>query len=400
MTVYQPNHNANLLNTLPQMVPVVNYVVRDCQEADRVEYKVDYAPSKLFVKIANSIFTLKLKPRILEFYFLMAYMTSAYPNAELSIIKLKLLILNKTRINYSKNTINKYINELIELKLIKRVGKYYHVYGDSNNGSNNGSNNSNIDQDLSNNYIIKKKESNIKTEDKGNKYSAPKTEYKPFFVTIYNTDTKTCSMALELYLASKPYNFHRPALVCKELNISRSTYYKYLNDLLKKGIIKKHKVNHKINHYTNDYRQVLWNDYINVQDLIYMDKKFSYQDKNRARRLRQEQQGYKTPLIRIWFASSMRRVMKEYKINYIKAFDNYNPEDAYLIVKELEQQYSKPQYTMANKQLNAKIVVAAILNNFNWVKIVDRRHAKFKREQKREREKHCNSRYMEECFGL
>jgi hypothetical protein len=81
--------------------------------------------------------------------------------------------------------------------------------------------------------------------------------------------------------------------------------------------------------------------------------------------------------------------MEEYGINYIPAFDNYDPKDAFLIVQEL-----KAQYVKYGGNLNAAIVVRAVLDAYNWTKIVDRRHNKLKRDELKEARRMMNSRYM------
>ncbi len=70
----------------------------------------------------------------------------------------------------------------------------------------------------------------------------------------------------------------------------------------------------------------------------------------------------------------MVKVMKEYAINYIKAFDNYNPDDAYDIVLSIFKQHGR--------LISAGLLVRAILDGYNWINIVDRRHEEFKKLSK------------------
>jgi predicted transcriptional regulator len=220
-----------------------------------------------------------------------------------------------------------------------------------------------------------------------NYYYNPKGNWTPFYITIYNTNTKKGSMAVEMYLASKPYNLHHPDKVCHDLNISRKTYYTYLKDLISKGIVRKHKLTYKINHYTNDYRLVLWSDYESVMESRYESKNMNWKEMKEKRKQKQKP----VAKTRIWYQSPMARIMKDYGINYIKAFDNYNPNDAYLIVQELEQ-----QYRCSGGALNAAIIVRAILDAWNWTKIQDRIHAKRKRLEAKENSRRIDSRYYME----
>jgi hypothetical protein len=73
-----------------------------------------------------------------------------------------------------------------------------------------------------------------------------------------------------------------------------------------------------------------------------------------------------------WYTGKMGEYMKKYKINYIKQFNNYNVQDALDIILELERQNR-------NQNLSAKLVVKAILDAYNWDKIVARRHDEFKK---------------------
>jgi hypothetical protein len=205
---------------------------------------------------------------------------------------------------------------------------------------------------------------------------------------------------LEMYLAHTAYNFHHPNKVCDELNISRKTYYTYLNDLRSLSIVKRHKINFKTYLYINQYRITLWSEYQEV-----MEYRFDVQKEiwKQQKLLRQETRISKAKVgedytdvqfnraakSRYWFKSPMARVMKEYNINYIPAFDNYDSNDAYLIVQELEQQYAK-----AGGVLNASMIVRGILDAYNWTKIVDRRHHKRKREELKEDRRKLNSRYI------
>jgi hypothetical protein len=338
MPILENNHNANLLSTLPDNAPVVKFIERD-EDGVGVVYHQELAPEKLFVKIANTIFNYILKPRLLEFYCLFCYFVYAHSNTKLSNYKIIELIYHYTHFSMSKNTVGTYMNKLIELGLVIRFGQYYSIgYCDVG------------DIDC-------------------NQYLEPKGNYTNFFITAYNNNTKKGSMALEFYMASKFYKRHRPNKVTKDLNISPRTYYTYLKDIIKKQIVVRTRVNYQLFYYTNSYRQTLWEEYIEIKDARYYYKGYHWRE---AKKTKQP-----TAHSRLWFASPMARIMKEYKINYTKSFESFDPRDAYAICKELEDQYRS-----SSTKLNAAILVRGILDAYNWTKIQDRKHAKLKRTQR------------------
>jgi hypothetical protein len=337
MTPFQNNHNANLHSILPDSSPIVNFV--DREDGRGVTYHVKRAPNKLFVKITNTIFNHNLKPRLLEFYCLLSYFTYSFPNKKLPMETIKTLIYQYTLQQWSVNTVNKYINQLIELGLISRYNQYY-----------------SIGYQLKNDEILT-----------SNCYRIPKNKYSNFFITIYNKNTSKGSMGLEFYMSSKAYKNHRPKKVTQELSISTKTYYKYLSDIVNKNIVKKTKLNYNTFYYSNSYRKIIWDEYIEIKDARYYYKGHEWSTKIKT----------KTAHTRLWFASPMARVMKDYGINYIKAFDNYNPNDAYEIVQEIEN-----QYRFNRVQLNAALIVKAIQDAYNWTKLQDRKHQKLKRQQR------------------
>jgi hypothetical protein len=350
-------HNANLLSTLPQKQAVVNYVDIACDGSR--SYSVVNAPSKLFVQVPNSILQYRLEPRVLEFYCLLSFLMYSLPDTKLPIVTIMDRIKFYTSIIISKNTVNKYLNILIELGVISCVNSFY-----SNSSVCSGTNNS---------------------------YRVPKGNYTNFFITQYYHGAKLGAAGLEFYMASKIYSHHVPSLVCNELNICSKTYYSYLNNLLINGYLVKIVINYRKNYYKAKHRIVLWEDYIFVKDCRFWNQKEKWTELRKAKLLaRKEVRESKGEIVndftvlncansRLWFASPMKRIMKEYKIRYIHAFDNIDPDDAYIITQELIEQYRK-----SCLELNASIIVKGILNNYNWVKIQDREHQKRKRELRNE----------------
>jgi hypothetical protein len=316
-------HNANLSINLPDNMPVVNYY-HDEYGSDVI--MEEQSPDKLFVGIDNSIITYKLKPRLLEFYNQLCYLIYSYPNTKLSILKIQALIVYYTNYKPSKDTINKYLNILLKLGLIHRKNHRY-------------SNKPFLEFDSTTKNI----------------YIKPKNKYTLFYITIYKNNTKPGTMALEFYMASKVYNLHHPGLVCKELNISAKTYYKYLRIIVDQKVILRSKLNCRKYYYINKYRQRLLADYQYIRTTRHYKTQDSWKVRNTP-----------SAVSRQWFASPMGQIMKDYGINYIKAFNNYSPYDALAIVQSLFKQHGK--------SITAPLIVRGILDAYNWVEIVDERH--------------------------
>jgi predicted transcriptional regulator len=427
MQIFHSKHNANLLNTLPQSRANVN---NDNSIYSEARCEVDYAPSKLFVKVTNRIYDYQLKPRLLEFYCLMSYLCYSFPDTELPILTIREKIYFFTHININKNSINTYLNDLIELGLIEREGKLYHITDISSGnisdrviplakrvrcseqgGSwSNGLYSSDSSSDTSNLTNSRRFSTPSYQEglplsacqDSKNIYHSPKKNFTPFYITMYKKfkTPKLGTVAVEMYLASRAYNYHHPDKVCSDLNISSKTYYTYIQELRSKSIIKRHKINYKTYHYINQYRRVLWNEYedtmearYDIQQEIWKQQKVLRLETRRSKAKVGEDytddQFNRAAKSRYWYKSPMARVMSQYNINYIQAFNNYEPEQAYLIVQELEQQYAR-----SGGVLNASIIVRGILDAYNWTKIVDRIHNKRKREEQKEKRRQMNSRYM------
>ena len=355
MHILHNKHNANLLNTLPNHTPIVNIDLLD-GNGNVAGIDAKNAPNKLFVKIDNNILNQGLKPRVLEFYILLTYLIISYPKDRLSILKIQSLIIKYTNKKINKNTINTYLKTLIKKGLLYRSSIYLVA---PRVGS---------DVDCSN-YSIEHYDSNH--------YQAPKTRFTPFYILAYNHDTAPCELVLELYFASKPYMWHRPSLVCKELNICRKTYYKLLRELITKNIITKTKESYKKNLYENTNRLRLKEESTDIQDHRYYEVGDVWYEK---RKLRKEKLArgeiQKTAHSRSWYASKMGPIMNEFGINYIPMFDDYDPDDAFRIVMELKEQYRR-----IAKPINAPMVVTALKKGYNWTKIKDRDHAKLKREE-------------------
>ena len=181
MPAFEIKHNANLLNTLPASAPIVNFVDYD-EFGEPAEYHEKNAPAKLFVLIDNDIYNQGLSIRTLEFYCQLMYLIISYPKIKLTILTIQSLIVKHTGKKINKNSINKYLKTLQSQGLIYRDSIYWVAPRISNNGP----------------------EQDLKTVSK-NTFYQPKDCFTPFYITAYNTDTVTCTLALELYFASKYY---------------------------------------------------------------------------------------------------------------------------------------------------------------------------------------------------
>jgi hypothetical protein len=328
MPPFEKQHNANLSTNVPDSKPVVNFY--DNMSGTEV-FVEERCPDKLFVGICNSVINLQLKPRLLEFYCLMCYLIFAYPTKKLSILRIQSLIVHYTNYKPSKDTINKYLNILLSLNLIYKNGYYY-----SN-----------------------KPWSEFDSANK-NKYIRPKRKYTWFYITIYNNNTKPGTMALELYMASKLYNYHRLSKVCNDLAICLKTYYYYLSQLVTKKVVLRSRVNRRKYYYIHKHRAELKSNYEYIRQWRYYSNKIKWE--------KRIQSNCKT---RRWYASPMGKIMKDYKINYIPAFNNYDPMDAYDIVLRILKQYGG--------NVTTSLIVRGILDGYDWVKIVDERHAEIKK---------------------
>ena len=354
MLNFEINHNANLPNTLPKSTQIVNLFTYD-EEGEIAGYDVKNAPNKLFVNIDNNIYNQGLSLKQVEFYCQLMYLIISYPKIKLSILKIQSLIFKYTNKKKDKNTINKYLNTLLTKGLLFRVGPYL------------------IAPKLGSDYDTN---NTFNNEVKSNIYQVPKMCFTPFYILSYTEDTVTGSLALELNLASKYYKFHRPTKVCKDLNISRKTYYKLLKELVLKNIITKTKRDYKTNYYTNSDRIRLKEESRFIQSDRETDRDFEYQlIKAKKREQKLKQQANKSEHSKLWYGSPMGKIMKEFNVNYIHAFEGYDPFIAYEIVKVIKEQYGN--------NLTAPLIVSAIKNNYNGIRISDRKHEKFKRDQTR-----------------
>jgi hypothetical protein len=183
-------------------------------------------------------------------------------------------------------------------------------------------------------------------------------------------------VVLEHYIASLPYRRLRRTKVTRELNISLSSYNLLLKSLRAKNII---------------YRNVLINRNIRFKKMFYYypvlrnQLKRDYEDDKVIRfvikreaiyEAKQNQLTKRLHPSKYWYSGKMGEYMSKYKINYIKQFNNYNIQDALDIILELE---SKNR----NCRLTAPLIVKAILEGYNWDKIIAKRHNEFKKLDKK-----------------
>jgi hypothetical protein len=352
------SHNANLPVTIAKNGRIVNgfgYVTDepvsyDQEIIDNVNDNIDHQfevlteekqACVLFAKISNKIFTYSLKPKVIELYMVIALIIKTYPNIRFNYRDICVEYKKITRNNITKNTVTKYINILLGKGLLQKgKNKNYHL-GVS------------IDiQDSEYNY-----------------YHEPKGFYTPFYSKIYENNLTKNEVILDHYIATLPYKRLRRTKVIKDVNISLSTYNNLLRSLRAKNII---------------YRNVLINKNIRFKKMFFYYSPMrdrllrDYQDDKIIRFVDKRELIYESrvskPIVhksRYWFVGDMGDYMRKYKIKYIKAFDNYEIQDALDIIKELEKQ---------NKiRMSAPLIVKAILEAWNWDRIVSRRHSQFKK---------------------
>lgn len=118
-----------------------------------------------------------------------------------------------------------------------------------------------------------------------------------------------------------------------------------------------------------------------------MERDSDWMDQKELRR--QKRLKKKTAHSRLWFASAMGPVMSKYGINYIKLFDSLDPDSTYRIVQEILR-----QYRFDTNKISAQLIVAAIKSDYNAIKITDRDHELFKREQAKEKANMLTQRYF------
>jgi hypothetical protein len=357
----ESSHNANLPVTIAQNGRIVNgfgYITDepvsyDQEIIDNVNDNIDHqfeietaeqSASVLFVKVSNNIFEYDLPPNIIEFYMVLGLVIKMKPNFRFSYRKIVTAYKAITHNNIDKKSVNKYV-KILESKGLLSIGtnKNYHL---------------GIGINIQNSEY--------------NHYQEPVGCYTPFYRKIYQENLTKTEVVLDHYIATTPYKRLRRTKVTKDVNISLSTYNIVLRSLRVKNIIYRNVIINKnirfkkMFFYYSPMRNRLLRDYEDNKIIRFVDKREELYNKNLNKKTVHKSKH--------WYVGLMGEYMKRYKIKYIRAFDNYNVQDAYDIIKELENQNRKNNKYI----LTAPIVVKAILEAWNWDSIVSRRHEKFK----------------------
>jgi hypothetical protein len=359
---HESSHNANLPVTIAANGRIVNglgcmpeetyedMIISQAEESQVDSYSeacspVEQSASVLFVKVANNIYQYNLKPKVIDLYIVLAFIIKEKPKFRFSY---RAIVIEYKRITggiINVDSVNKYILEL-ELKghLVKGKNKNYHL---------------GLTIDIQ--------------DDETNYYQDPKSCYTPFYRKVYSSNLTKTERVLEQYIATLPYKRLRRTKVTKDVNICLSTYNILLKSLRAKNFVYRNVIiNNNIKYrkmffyyltkrreYAQDYEFWKIINFVNKREELYyvnLDRKPAHHSRH-------------------WFVGPMGEYMRKYKIRYIKAFDNYNIQDAYDIIKELENQNRKN-----NKyRLSAPLIVKAILEAWNWDKIVGDRHMRFKK---------------------
>jgi hypothetical protein len=356
------SHNANLPVTIasngrivngPSSIPEETYedtIINNAYENVNYSSEDAYSPveqsaSVLFVKVANNIYQHNLKPKVIDLYIVLAFIIKEKPKFRFSYRAIVQEYKRITGDNINVDSVNKYIVELENKGLLKKgKNKNCHL---------------GIAIDIQ--------------DDETNFYDDPKKNYTPFYHGEYKSDLTKTERILEQYIATLPYKRLRRKLVTKEVNISLSTYNILLrslrikNFLYRNVIINRNIKYHKMFFYYPVRRREYIREYENWKIINFVDRREAIYNSRINHKPAHNS--------RHWFVGAMGDMMRKYKIRYIKAFDNYNIQDAYDIIRELENQNVRN-----NKyKLTAPIVVKAILEAWNWDKIMGDRHMKFKR---------------------
>jgi hypothetical protein len=302
----------------------------------------------LFVKIANNIYQYNLKPKIIELYMVLALIIKQQPKFRFCYRVISKEYKSVTGRGIDKDTVNAYVLELIKVGLLQKgKNKNYHL---------------GVGIDIG--------------DSECNYYKEPKSCYTRYYRKINQTKLTKNEVVLEHYIASLPYRRLRRTKVTRELNISLISYNLLLKSLRAKNII---------------YRNVLINKNIRFQKMFYYypvlrnQLKRDYEDDKVIRYVIKREAIYEAKQRNLtkpvhpskyWYTGKMGEYMAKYGINYHPKFKNYNIQDAYDIIQELESQNR-------NQKLSAQLVVKAILDGYNWDKIVARRHDELKKKDKK-----------------
>jgi predicted transcriptional regulator len=344
---------------------------------------------KQYVKISNTVFSYSLKPKVLEFYCILAYITYSDVTRKLSIRTLAKQYELLTSLSIDKDTVHRYLSILINHGLVIRssVDRRFFFVGDKIRTV--------IDNDILGVY-----------QDRANNfYLEPKNKWTPYYIGMCNcvanldvssldqeSITKTNGIsnqktiksscprqeqikgisALELILGSVTYTTHNFKYLSQVFNISLSTIYKYLKSLILNNIIDRTKelinpIKLKTTFTYNNYNQ---SSYKPIFKYLYHNTLRSvYTEFNNILRESKNQHAYYQAIIkrqtnprktnnnlsRQWHVGLLGHFMLKYKVKLNHKLLDIQPSQAVQIISRLEEKYGE--------DLNARLIHWGLVKN-------------------------------------
>jgi predicted transcriptional regulator len=382
------SHNANLPVTIAKNGRIVNPITQGVIEADYDDTIVENATevvfeswevltrenqaSVLFVKISNSIFQFQLKPKVIELYILLAYIIKAEPKFRFSCRSIVSEYKSITKRIINKDTVNLYINILINKGLLKKGKNKNYLLGTNLELR------SPVKPPLNSNSELQLRETRelrmtVSDDYESNYYQVPKNRYTNFYIKIYLDKLTKNEVILDHYIASLAYKTLRPTKVTREVNISHSTYFRLLRSLRSKSIIYRHYLFNKNLRYKKQY--FYYSTKRNHLKKDYEDDKINrwYMKRDEVLESFNKPKPHKS---KYWFTGRMGEYMKKYKIKYIKLFNNYELQDVLDVILELENQIGNSSIPY---KMSAPLIVKALKEGWNWDRVVARRHNNIKK---------------------
>jgi predicted transcriptional regulator len=344
---------------------------------------------KQYVKISNTVFSYSLKPKVLEFYYILAYITYSDVTSKLSIRTLAKQYELLTSLSIDKDTVHRYLSILTRHGLVVRSScdRRFFFVGDKIKAV--------IDSDVIGVFQVRS----------NNFYLEPKNKWTPYYIGMCNCVTNSdissvdqestimtdgtsnqrsvkssCPRqeqlkgisALELLLGSVTYTTHNFKYLCQVLNISLSTIYKYLKSLILNNIIDRTKelirpIKYKQRFTYANYNQVSYKPIFKYQ--YHNTLRSVYTEFNNMLRESKNQHAYyqaitkrqnnprktNNTLSRQWHVGLLGHFMSKYKLKLNNKLLDIQPSQAVHIISRLEEKYGE--------ELNAKLIHWGLVKN-------------------------------------
>jgi predicted transcriptional regulator len=344
---------------------------------------------KQYVKISNTVFSYSLKPKVLEFYCILAYITYSDVTSKLSIRTLAKQYELLTSLSIDKDTVHRYLSILTRHGLVLRSSadrKFFFVG----------------DQIIT---VIENDILGVFQDRANNFYLEPKNKWTPYYIGMCNchansnlksldqestskadsisnqqTSKSSCPRqeklkgisALELALGSVTYTTHNFKYLCQVFNISLTTIYKYLKSLILNNIIDrtkelikpiKFKQRFTYTYYNqNSYKPIFNYRYHNTLRSVYTEfNNMLRESKNQHAYyqaiIKRQTNPRKTNnnLSRQWHVGLLGHFMSKYKVKLNNKILDIQPSQAVHIISRLEEKYGE--------QLNARLIHWGLVKN-------------------------------------